>query len=234
VVAAATCPDKPGVLGLLIDERTSNSYLADSGSVYSLIPHQSSTPPTGPRLVTADKKPVACWGECVRTLHVAGRRFTWKFLLAAVAFPIVGADFLTAFKLMVDLDKMRLVHNTRGWHVPLAAPPSSSTFAAIGVQLAEASGSPGGQRGPPSSAPCSGAAGPRQGQPLHVTPFVVSPGGQRRSTSWDVTPHPSLAEPAPDCGPPGGQRRSTPLPVGGVLGLAAKVTANAGSVKAGS
>jgi len=165
VVAAATCPNEPGVLGLLIDERTSKSYLADSGSVYSLLPHHSSAPATGPSLVTADKKPVACWGECERTLHVGGRTFTWKFLLAAVAFPIVGADFLKQFKLMVDLDKMRLVHNSKGWHVPLAAPPMSSTFAAIGVQLAEAKaaggeaagGSPGGQRRSPSVEPTGGS-----------------------------------------------------------------------------
>ena len=136
MVAAATCPGEPGVLGLLVDEQQKEKFLADTGSVYSLLPHFSTSPATGPRLVTADEKPIACWGSCTRTIYVAGRSFTWRFLLAAVAFPIVGADFLRAFGLMVDLAGMRLVHHAAGWHVPLAAPPSGSTFAAIGVRLA--------------------------------------------------------------------------------------------------
>ena len=110
--------------------------MADTGSVYSLIPHSSSSPPSGPRLVSADEKPIACWGACTRTIRVAGRDFTWRFLLAAVAFPIVGADFLRSFKLMVDLAGMRLVHSQAGWHVPLTSPPAGSTFAAVGIQLA--------------------------------------------------------------------------------------------------
>ena len=38
-------------------------------------------------------------------MHVAagGRRFTWPFLLADVAMPIIGADFLRHFGLLVDL-----------------------------------------------------------------------------------------------------------------------------------
>jgi hypothetical protein len=136
VVAAATCPGEPGMLGLLVDECEKTKFLADTGSVFSLVPHQSSAPPSGPRLVTADDKPIACWGACTRTLHVAGRTFTWRFLLAAVAFPIVGADFLRAFGLMVDLAGMRLAHRSDSWHVTLVAPPRGSTFAAIGVRVA--------------------------------------------------------------------------------------------------
>ena len=137
VVAAATCPGEPGLLGLLLDDSTKSKFLADTGSVYSLVPYSSTAPVSGPRLVTADEKPIACWGSCTRTIHVAGRSFKWSFLQAAVAFPIVGADFLRAFGLMVDLAGMRLTHRSAGWHVPLSAPPRGSTFAAIGVRLAQ-------------------------------------------------------------------------------------------------
>ena len=132
MASVTTCPGQPGVLGLLVDERRQERLLADTGSVYSLIPHSSSSPPSGPRLVSADEKPIACWGACTRTIRVAGRDFTWWFLLAAVAFPIVGADFLRSFKLMVDLAGMRLVHSQAGWHVPLTSPPAGSTFATTG------------------------------------------------------------------------------------------------------
>ena len=41
-------------------------------------------------------------------MHVAagGRRFSWTFLLADVALPIIGADFLKHFQLLVDLGEM--------------------------------------------------------------------------------------------------------------------------------
>ena len=44
-------------------------------------------------------------------MHVAagGRRFSWTFLLADVALPIIGADFLKHFQLLVDLGAMRIL-----------------------------------------------------------------------------------------------------------------------------
>jgi len=87
--------------------------------------------------MTADRTAIACWGS--RTLHVrVGRHtFEWSFLLAAVAFPIIGADFLAAFDLKVNLRKMQLEHGTLQWTVPLTTPPPGNTFAAIGVHPAE-------------------------------------------------------------------------------------------------
>jgi len=55
--------------------------------------------------MTADKTPVACWGTKVLSLHAGGRHFEWSFLIAAVAFPIFGADFLAAQDLKVDLKR---------------------------------------------------------------------------------------------------------------------------------
>ena len=37
------------------------------------------------------------------------REFSWTFLLAPVAFPILGADFLSNFRLLVDISNKRLV-----------------------------------------------------------------------------------------------------------------------------
>jgi len=168
-----------------VDERTKDRFLADTGSVYSLIPFSSPSPASGPRLVTADKKPVACWGSCTRTLYVGGRRFRWQFIRAAVAFPIVGADFLSAHNLSVDLANMKLVHSSERWSVPLSAPPSSGTFAAIGVQLMAPSPS---RQSVGRQETVEDRAALRGGG---------SPGGQRGPTPWDVTPQPSPAEPAP-------------------------------------
>ena len=81
----------------------------DSGSAFSIIPYKSAAAPTGPRLVTADGTPLKCWGRLRCTVHTRTKKFTWNVLLALVAFPIIGADFLCNFKLMVDVSNKRLV-----------------------------------------------------------------------------------------------------------------------------
>ena len=99
----------PSCLLYLVDAASSRRYLVDSGSAFSIIPHKSAAPPTGPRLITADGTPLKCWGRRACTMHTLTKKFTWSFLLAPVAFPIIGADFLCSFKLMVDVSNKRLV-----------------------------------------------------------------------------------------------------------------------------
>ena len=106
---AALSSGPKGRLALLVDEATQQRFLVDTGSSYSILPHQSQAPTSSPRRCTADRSPIACWGD--RKLHVAasGRRFTWPFLLADVALPIIGADFLRLFGLLVYLGEMQLL-----------------------------------------------------------------------------------------------------------------------------
>ena len=68
--------------------------------------------------MAADRSRIKCWGSLRRSLLVANRGYTWNFLKAAVAFPIIGADFLAAFDLVVDLKRERLVEAGR-YCVPL-------------------------------------------------------------------------------------------------------------------
>ena len=71
--------------------------------------------------MAADRTPIKCWGSFKLTLQAAGNHFSWNFLLAAGAFPILGADFLEHFAVWVDLRRRRLYG--LGRHpVPLAAP----------------------------------------------------------------------------------------------------------------
>ena len=96
-MAAVSCGPK-GQLALLVDEASQQRFLVDTGSSYSILPHKSQQPHSGLRLCTADRSPIPCWGG--RKVHVAagGRRFSWTFLLADVALPIIGADFLKLSK----------------------------------------------------------------------------------------------------------------------------------------
>ena len=122
-----------GRLAPLVDEASQQRFLVNTGSSYSILPHKSKQPTSGPHLCGADRSPIACWGDC--RLHVAAgaRRFTWTFLLADIAMPIFGADFLRHFGLLVDLGEMRILACGGGWSQHLVEPSGSGTFATIGV-----------------------------------------------------------------------------------------------------
>ncbi len=66
----------------------------DTGASYSIFPHSSSDPATGPLLKGPGGQSIACWDEKQVAVVFSGRRFQWLFLLAQVDFAILGADFL--------------------------------------------------------------------------------------------------------------------------------------------
>ena len=133
-VAATAGPGLPGRLGLLVDEGSSLSFLVDSGAVFSVLPYSSTEPANGPAITSANGTPIPCWGVKEHVLKAAGRSYKWTFLLAAVAFPILGADFLQKFDLLVDLKRGRLINGGSPGFIQLKAPPINSVFATIGVQ----------------------------------------------------------------------------------------------------
>ena len=92
-----------------MDVASSKWYLVDSGSSFGILPHKPSAEPAGPCLMTADGKPINCWGHRTCTVRIWTREFAWTFLLAPVAFPILGADFLINFNLLVNVSNKRLV-----------------------------------------------------------------------------------------------------------------------------
>ncbi len=65
-------------------------YLVNTGASFSILPHHSSLPATGPKL----------FGAATRVqLHFRDHNFSRKFLLANAAFPVLGVDFLRYHKL---------------------------------------------------------------------------------------------------------------------------------------
>jgi transposase InsO family protein len=94
----------PGQLLYVKDAVSCLKFLVDSGSSYSIYP--CGTPhgsPTGPMLQLPNKQLVPSYGEKVLTVEFSGKTYVWSFLLADISFPIIGADFLRYFKLLVDL-----------------------------------------------------------------------------------------------------------------------------------
>ena len=70
----------------------------------------------GPNLVAANGSTIRTYGTRNIPLCIGARRFVWSFVLANVSKPLLGADFLRANKLLVDLKGGRLVD---GSHIHL-------------------------------------------------------------------------------------------------------------------
>jgi hypothetical protein len=91
-----------GPLIYLFDAFSNRNFLVDTGASCSMVPFHSSSLPSGPRLYSADGSPVDTWGSKELQLFFSGHQFRYSFLLAAVDKPILGADFLAQFRLLVD------------------------------------------------------------------------------------------------------------------------------------
>lgn len=64
------------------------------------------------KLLAANHSEIRTFGDCVFKLDLGLRReFKWLFLIADVRTPIIGADFLVNFNLLIDLKQHRLIDN---------------------------------------------------------------------------------------------------------------------------
>jgi predicted aspartyl protease len=95
----------PGELLRVTDGNTGRRFLVDTGAAFSVLPHDSRHPAAGdrPKLSAVGGQNIECYGEKKAVVNFAGRDFEWTFLLAAVEMPLLGADFLKHYKLVVDL-----------------------------------------------------------------------------------------------------------------------------------
>ncbi|CAH8467626.1 unnamed protein product, partial [Dicrocoelium dendriticum] len=94
---------------LIIQDRTSGlHFLIDTGADISVIPpsqSQHALKQSSLRLTAANGTCISTFGQRSLTLNLGLRRsFTWVFIVADVKQPLLGADFLTHFRLLVDLN----------------------------------------------------------------------------------------------------------------------------------
>ena len=69
--------------------------------------------------MAANGTDIKTFGQRNMHLHVADKHFTWPFILANAPVALLGADFLRAHNLMVDLVHKRLVQADSFTSVPL-------------------------------------------------------------------------------------------------------------------
>lgn len=92
---------------LFITDRNSRlPFLIDTGANVSVIPKRRGmkVAPTSFQLYAANNTKIPTYGEKTMVLDLKLRRpYSWKFVIAAVSKPIIGADFLKHHNLLVDI-----------------------------------------------------------------------------------------------------------------------------------
>ncbi|XP_064464993.1 uncharacterized protein LOC135376420 [Ornithodoros turicata] len=115
--ATAVAGQAPGRLFVISDSSSKSQFLVDTGAAVSIIPASPSDRRhrhfDGPALQAANKTPTTTHGERSLTLDLGLRRvFRWVFLIADVSHPIIGADVLRHYDLLVDMRHRRLTDGT--------------------------------------------------------------------------------------------------------------------------
>ena len=99
---------------LLFIEDTSSGrrLLVDSGAQRSILPASPVDAlgnSHGPPLDAANGTAIRTFGTRYVTVCFNGHQFSWDFIIASVSVPILGADFLCAHRLLVDVANRRLI-----------------------------------------------------------------------------------------------------------------------------
>ncbi|KFD65158.1 hypothetical protein M514_11382 [Trichuris suis] len=103
-------------LFVITDRRSGTSFLVDTGSQVSVLPrsrfHQTTTSPH-PCLIAANGARITTYGRRHLMIDLdLGKLMHWSFIIADVLRPILGADFLRHYNLLVDMNQHRLVDGT--------------------------------------------------------------------------------------------------------------------------
>ncbi|KAK7601091.1 hypothetical protein V9T40_008532 [Parthenolecanium corni] len=90
----------------IFDPKTRQSYLIDTGADVSVLPvaRGQRPQPSDYKFYAANGTPINTYGGQQVTMDRGLRRaFKWSFIVADVSYPIIGADMLEHFALLVDL-----------------------------------------------------------------------------------------------------------------------------------
>lgn len=108
--------ERTGRLLFVTDKDTGRRFLVDTGAEVSILPPSLAgrrRTPTSLQLSAANGTPISTYGECSLSLNLGlGRNFRWIFIVAKTTHPILGADFLRNFRLLVDLHSKKLIDTT--------------------------------------------------------------------------------------------------------------------------
>ena len=104
------------------DKNSGRNFLVDTGANISVFPacgRETHSAKADIKLEAANGSAIDAFGKKTLILSSSGRKFNWEFIVASVTQPILGADFLCAHGLMVDIQGQRLVDATSYSSLPL-------------------------------------------------------------------------------------------------------------------
>ena len=115
-ISSSTTP-KESQLFYVTDKLTGTRFLIDTGAEVSIIPPTLAEKRRHSNarisLQAVNESAITTYGERSLTLDVGLRRtFRWVFIVADLRTPIIGADFLAEFGLLVDLKHSKLIDCT--------------------------------------------------------------------------------------------------------------------------
>jgi len=102
------------------------SFLVDTGSVVSVLPNHSNFHPdhySKIKLYAANGTEITTFGSKFLNLTFANKTYPWNFIIANVPKPIIGADFLSYFNLLVDCKNQKLINrinDTENYYINIA------------------------------------------------------------------------------------------------------------------
>ena len=105
------------------DRVSRRRFLVDTGAEVSVLPATRAdkySNKQGVKLTAANESRIGTFGKCTISLHFDKQHFQWTFTVADVSQPLLGADFLRAHSLLVDVKGQQLI--------------DSSDFTLIGVR----------------------------------------------------------------------------------------------------
>lgn len=117
------------------DQQSSQHYLIDTGADVSSVPpspRELLHPVKNNQLFAANGSTIRTYGTKRLTIDIGLRRpFVWVFTIADVKSPIIGADFLKHYDLLVDLKRSKLIDNQTNLevnHIDAVCEPTITTF----------------------------------------------------------------------------------------------------------
>ncbi|GFY16605.1 transposon Ty3-G Gag-Pol polyprotein [Trichonephila clavipes] len=112
VIAGMAEPSQHTSRLFLLDRMSGQKFLIDSGSEICVIPPSptmNKSPQSNFSLFAANNTKIPAYGMVRKELNLGLRRpFIWTFIIADVSSPIIGADFLKHFNLLIDLKEKDL------------------------------------------------------------------------------------------------------------------------------
>ncbi|XP_076058528.1 uncharacterized protein LOC143035546 [Oratosquilla oratoria] len=109
----------------LSNPTTGMRFLVDTSTARSLLPaarwRQPHQPASNVQLIAANSTLISTYGCQHLEISIGGRRFEWYFIVADVTLPLLRADFLSHYQLLVDIARFQLVDTSSLTTTPIAA-----------------------------------------------------------------------------------------------------------------